>query len=150
MWAALMAGGGMVWGVFWDFSEIEIPPNSSNVHFWGGGGGILGLFRNQNTIQFYNFLFSRGDEYLSTSYPNSSQPHSFSFLGWGGGDIMPNSNPTSLTIFISKGGGGGTLWQNRVCSVDFELKFQPLQTALRHRSLSHNMYTCMETKNETR
>ena len=81
------------WGWGRGYSETL---QKSKVHpipqlFFFGEGGILGLFRNQQFIQFHNFSFSGGG---------------------GGGvfwDSSENKSPSNSTTFYGGGGGGGIL-----------------------------------------
>ena len=115
------------------------------------GGGVvfcLGLFRFQNSIQFYNFSFSGGGIFWDAS--DFKTPLNSQSFHWGGVFcVCQNSKCQKLLGFHFQGwGDSGTFrFQNSIqfCGrigycVDFEQKFQPLQLALHHRSLvSHRL-----------
>ena len=94
-------------GVNLDPHFQTLHPNLDIFHFRGGGGGKLGPTFSDSPSKSGHFSFSGGggvnlDPHFRTLHPNLDIFH---FRGGGGGKLGP-SDLDSLTIFISRGGGG--------------------------------------------
>ena len=82
-------------------------------------GGILGLFRFQNTIQFYNFSLGGGGGggilcKSKLKMPKSSKTSKFSLEGWGVNtricQMFPKTAWNQNNLDARSGGGGGGGW----------------------------------------